>query len=199
MRLAVLALLATTACTPAAGPARDSANDTTVARRGTPDLEAARELDQQGVRAFRDGRYADAIRYFHAAYRLGGPSSELWNVARSRERMDDPETAAGAIEQYLTQRDLSTEDRGEAQRELDTLRSRVSVLTVTTVPSGAVVVVDGKQTVGPTPVSVEVHAGPHSISVHHEGYATAVRPLQARFGRAVIVAVDLAREGAEKR
>src|ERR1019366_5558773 len=115
MRLAVLALLAP------AGGARAGAREPGVddvgasARRSKPNLEAARELDQQGVRAFRDGRFSDAIRYFLSAYRLGGPSSELWNVARSRERMDDAETAAGAIEQYLAQRDLTSQDRAEAE------------------------------------------------------------------------------------
>src|ERR1700744_293062 len=58
-----------------------------------PTVDAARELDQQGVRSFRAGRYADAIDYFRAAYRLGGPSSELWNIVRCREGMDDAEGA----------------------------------------------------------------------------------------------------------
>src|ERR1700722_2735647 len=172
MRLAVLALLATTACAQVDARGSSPPGAAGVARRGSPDLEAARELDQQGVRAFVDGRYADAIRYFLVAYRYGGPSSGLWNIARSRERMDDPDAAAAAIEQYLAQQDLSPGDRTQAVRELEVLRDRVSVLTVTTVPSGAVVVIDGKQTVGPTPVSVEIHAGPHSIAIHHEGYAT---------------------------
>jgi hypothetical protein len=188
MRFAVLALLATTACVQAG--ARDPGVDDVGAsgRRSKPDLEAARELDQQGVRAFRDGRFSDAIRYFLSAYRLGAPSSELWNVARSRERMDDAETAAGAIEQYLSQ----------AERELQALRLRPSVLTVITVPSGAVVTVDGKQTAGPTPVSLEIRSGPHTIAVHHDGYTTETRPLESRFGRAVIVSLDLAGGGPEK-
>jgi len=198
MRLAVLALLATTACAPvgAREPGVDDAR--APARRSRLDLEAARELDQQGVRAFRDGRFSDAIRYFLSAYRLGAPSSELWNVARSRERMDDAETAASAIQQYLAQQDLSTQDRAEAERELQALRGRPSVLTVITVPSGAVVTVDGKQTAGPTPVSLEIRPGPHTIAVHHDGYTTETRPLESRFGRAVIVSLDLAGNGPGK-
>ena len=63
----------------------------------------------------------------------------------------------------------------------------------------AVVTVDGKQTAGPTPVSLDVRAGPHTIAVHHDGYTTETRPLESRFGRAVIVWLDLVRGGAEKR
>jgi hypothetical protein len=196
MRLAAFALVATAACAPA-GSRTPEPRETT--RRVRPELEAARELDQQGVRSFREGRYADAIRYFVAAFRLGGPSSELWNVARSRERMDDAEGAAASIEQYLTQRDLLPQDRAEAERELQALRARASVLTVTTVPAGALVMVDGRPAAGPTPVSIEVHAGPHTLSIHRDGYATEVRPLEARLGRAVIVSLELVRAGRETR
>jgi hypothetical protein len=182
MRLAVLALLATAACVQPGAHASDPATEGVASAHSKPDLDAARELDQQGVRAFREGRFSDAIRFFLSAYRLGGPSSELWNVARSRERMDDAETAATAIEQYLAQRDLSPQDRAEAEHELASLRGRPSILTVITVPPGAVVTLDGKPAPGPTPVSLEVH---------HDGYATQTRPLEARFGRAVIVSLEL--------
>jgi hypothetical protein len=193
MRALAPLLLAAAACLPAGSRARDLAGDDASIRRVALDLDAARELDQEGVRSFRDGRYVDAIRYFRAAYRLGGPPSELWNVARCRERMDDAEGAAAAIEQYLAQRDLSPQDRAEAEREVAALRGRPSVLTVITSPPGAIVIVDGRAIAPPTPVSIEIRAGAHSIAVHHDGFATETRPLEARFGRAVLVSLLLAR------
>jgi len=198
-RLAVVALLATAACATPGLRGPDPADDATLARRSRADLDSARELDQEGVRAFREGRYADAIRYFRSSYRLGGPASELWNIARSRERMDDPEGAAQAIEQYLAHRDLSALDRAEAEREAAALRARPSMLTVTTTPAGAVVTLDGRQTVGPTPVSVAIAPGAHTLVVRREGFAVQTRPLEARFGRAVIVSLELARAGTETR
>ncbi len=198
-RIGLVALLASAACVqpPARAPAR--AEDEPLGRSGAADLDAARELDQEGVRAFREGRFADAARYFHSSYRLGGPSSELWNIARCRERMDDPEGASAALDQYLAQRDLGAADRAEAEREAAALRARPSVLTVTTIPAGASVVIDGRQTAGPTPVSVEIRPGPHTIVVRRDGFAPQARPLEARFGRAVIVSLELARAGAESR
>jgi hypothetical protein len=193
MRTIVIALLFTTCCTPLAGRAGAIEDDDAAILRAQTNLVAAREFDREGVRSFRDGRFADAIRYFRAAYRLGGPSSELWNVARARERVDDPEGAASALEEYLAQRDLTPQDRAEAEREERALRVRPSVLTVATNPPGAVVTVDRKQTAGPTPLSIEISAGPHTISVRREGYAVETQPLQARFGRAVIVSLDLER------
>jgi hypothetical protein len=164
-----------------------------VSIRSHSDVTAARELDREGIRSYREGRYVDAIRYFRGAYRLGGPSSELWNIARTREKIDDLEGADSAIQEYLAKRDLSAQDRAEADREGRALRARASVLTVTTSPAGAMVVIDGRQTAGPTPVSVEISAGRHTIAVRRDGYAADSRPLEARFGRAVIVALDLVR------
>ena len=189
--LAALVLLGAAACVENETHVYTSGDGDEIRTKIKPSLESARELDQEGVRAFKEGRYADAVRYFSVAYRMGGPPSELWNMARARERMDQPEEAARAIEEYLGQRDLSSSDRADGERELRALHTRPSMLTITTNPAGAVVTVDGKQTVGPTPVSVAVRAGPHTIAVHHEGYLTVTRPLEARFGRAVIVSLDL--------
>ncbi len=68
------------------------------------------------------------------------------------------------------------------------------MLTVTTVPSGAVVVIDDHQTAGPTPPDGRGRrGGPHSLTVRHDGYAPETRPFEARYGRAVIVSLDLER------
>jgi hypothetical protein len=82
--LAIAASLALSSCAPERASTREA-----VRPAANISIESARELDQQGVRAFRAGRYADAERYFRTSFTLGGPSSELWNIARARERLDD--------------------------------------------------------------------------------------------------------------
>jgi hypothetical protein len=156
-----------------------------------PNVAAARELDQQGVVGFRDGRFGDAARYFRAAFHLGGPSSELWNLARAYEKLDDAEDADRAITEYLAQPELSPQDRTDAEHEAHALRGRSSVLTITTTPAGAVVSVDGKSVPGTTPLSFEIAAGEHVVVVKHGGYAAETRTFDAHFGRAVIVPLDL--------
>jgi PEGA domain len=189
----VIAFLGAVAC---AHPASPGDLDTASARgRDHPNLEAARAFDQSGVASFRDGHYADAIRYFRASYRMGGPSSELWNLARCRERLDDAEGAARAIDEYLAQRDLAPADRAEAERELRSLRARPSLLTVATSPAGAVATLDSRQVLGTTPVSAEVPPGSHTLSIRRDGYAAVTHPFEARYGHAVIVSLDLAQAG----
>jgi PEGA domain len=150
------------------------------------DVERARTLDQQGVRAFREGRYNDAIRYFAEAYKLGGPSSELWNIARCDVKLDDPEAASVMLERYLACSDLSADDRAGARRELDELHHRPSTVTIASSPEGAVVFVDGKR-IGKTPASTDVSAGEHVVVVQHDSYSPHVDRVVARFGRAIIV------------
>ncbi len=189
IRSFAIGLLAATGCVPR--PVQSAADEHVTTGRH-PNVEAARELDQAGVRSFRDGRYVDAARYFRAAHDLGGPSSELWNLARCRERLDDAEGAAATFEDYLARHDLAPQDRAEAQREAQALRTRISIVTVTTTPSGATVTLDAKQALGQTPLSVEVPPGSHLLVIRREGYSVEKRPFDARFGRAVIVSLDLA-------
>jgi hypothetical protein len=160
-----------------------------VARADSPsegDVQRARALDQQGVRAYREGRYNDAIRYFSEASKLGGPSSELWNIARCYVKLDQPEAASEALGRYLAQPDLSADDRAGARRELEELAHRPSTLTVASSPTGALVAVDGKR-VGRTPTTVDVSAGDHTVAVQRAGYPPHVEHVVAHFGRAIIV------------
>jgi hypothetical protein len=192
-RSSLVALLALAGCAQGVGYAKGVDEEPASHARVTPDLESARELDQSGVRAFKEGLFADAIRFFRAAYRKGGPSAELWNIARCEERLDDGERAAHSIEEYLAQQDLAPAERAEGERELRLLSSRTSMLTVTTVPSGAAVSIDGRAAGASTPLTVDVPPGAHTLAIRHDGYATETRPFEARYGRAVIVSLDLAR------
>jgi Tfp pilus assembly protein PilF len=97
----------------------------------------ARALNQQGVRAYLEGRYGDALRYFEAALRFGGPPSELWNIARCQQRLDDAESAAATLARYLEVASLTADERAEAKRELAEIQGRPSRLTVVSAPHGA--------------------------------------------------------------
>ncbi len=202
MRVAVRAAAATLAALASSGGAgacapRQGTGAAAAAGEGVPgqagaNLEAARELDQQGVKAFAEGRYADAVRLFRAAQTLGGPPSEIWNVARSLEQLDDAEGACSAIDEYLASRGLDSDDRAEAERKSQALKTRPSWLTVTTTPGGASVAVDGQAVGGPTPTTVPIRAGVHALLVQRAGFSPESRVVEARFGRALVVVLDLA-------
>jgi hypothetical protein len=179
---AIVALLAVTGCMPPFDPS---------SHRPLPSVDAARELDQLGVRSFREGRFSDAATYFRAAFDRGGPSTELWNLARAEERRDDLEAAESALAEYVARGDLAPSDRAEAEQELRSLRARASTLTVTTTPEGATVAVDGKAALGVTPLSVAIAPGDHTVTAQRAGFVAAVQVVKARLGRALAVSLDL--------
>ena len=163
------------------------------------DLARARELDQQGVRAFREGHYRDAIKLFTEAYHLGGPSSEIWNIARCHQKLDEPEQADAEFERYLGQSDLTPEDRAQATKELDELKKSPSMLSVDSDPPGATVLVDGKKPAsgtGVTPTAVEVPPGKHAVRVEKSGVGAYDQEVEARYGRAILVQAKLRGAGA---
>lgn len=162
--------------------------------RGSEDIARARALDQQGAKAYQDGRYNDAIRYFEEAYRLGGPPFELWNVAKCHLHLDQPEQAAEMLEKYLATPDLPPDDRAEATQQLEELKKRPSTLTIASSPSGASVTIDGKPEPNKTPFSVNVPPGPHDVSLTHSNHVVYNKRVEAKYGRAIIIDASLAKE-----
>lgn len=164
--------------------------------RGAEDLARARVLDQQGAKAYGDGRYNDAIRYFEEAHRLGGPPFELWNIAKCHVRLDQPEQAAEMLERYLATPTLPSEDREEASQQLDVLKRRPSPLTIASIPTGAAITLDGHAVDGSprTPTSFVVQPGMHTITLTHPSHAVYTQQLEAKYGRAIILDVPLARD-----
>src|ERR1700722_9628794 len=145
------------------------------------DLARARVLDQQGVRAYRGERYNDAIRFFEEARKLGGPASEIWNIAKCHVRMDEPEEAAKDIEDYLDQKGLSAADRAEAEQQLREIQRHHSMVTVASSPAGATVYLDGHRWAGVTPATVDVAPGDHTVTIQLAGYESLDRSITAKF------------------
>lgn len=195
--LIALALEAALASTPA--PALAQARAPVAGPRTSEDLARARVLDQQGAKAYGDGRYNDAIRYFEESHRLGGPPFELWNVAKCHVRLDQPEQAAEMLERYLATPTLPADDREEATQQLESLRRRTSTLTIASNPTGAAVTFDGRiaEGGGKTPSSFTVQPGQHTITLTSPKYAVYTQTFDARYGRAIILDVTLTKD--EKR
>jgi hypothetical protein len=164
--------------------------------RTAEDLARARVLDKEGAKAYGDGRYNDAIRYFEEAHRLGGPPFELWNIAKCHLRLDQPEQAAEMLQRYLATTTLPAEDRQEATQQLEELRRRPSTLTIASVPTGATVTLDGRVPAegGRTPTSLSVQPGSHTIVLTYPKHATYSQTFDVRYGRAIILDVPLQKD-----
>ncbi len=161
-----------------------------------PDLKRAHELDAQGGRAFRDGRFKDAILFFTEAYRFGAPPIELWNVAKCHMKLDEPEAAEDAFRRYLEEPNLTAGDRADATQELEELRGRPSTLAIDSEPTGATFTIDDSPNArGTTPGSIDIPPGRHHVHVEKEKAGAYDVDVDARLGRALILHAKLGSEG----
>lgn len=162
-------------------------------RAPTADLKRARELDGQGSRAFKDGRFKDAITFFGEAFRYGAPSIEIWNIAKCHLKLDEPEAAEDSFRKFLEQPDLTAQDRADATQELNELRGRPSTLAIDSDPSGATFTIDNAAASrGTTPGSIDIPPGRHHVHVEKEKVGAYDVDVDARLGRALIVQGHLA-------
>jgi hypothetical protein len=169
-----------------------SARPVVALRSAAPNYDRARELNEAGVDAYRAQHLRDAIEYFHESWRLRGEALVLLNEALCHEQLGEPEIEASLIEEYLKQPGLRPEDRTEPQRTLATLKSRPSRLTIVTTPAGALLSIDGHAQPGiATPLTTTIVAGMHTVVVKKDGFQPESHAIEASFGRAVILELDL--------
>jgi len=140
-------------------------------------VEARRELAKQkfddGANAYRDGRYADAIRLFLQSDELSPSPALSFNIARVYERQDD---SAGALRWYrdYLRRSPEAKNASEVRRRTAELAARlaesgVQLLGIWSVPTPASVLIDGRDR-GSTPLSVELPPGKHHLSLRALGF-----------------------------
>jgi tetratricopeptide (TPR) repeat protein len=150
-----------------------------VALAQSPPAEAespAKAAYRAGVEHFKKQQFADAIREFNKAYRLDPNPVLVFNMARAFEELKQ---YASAIEYYKRYLEMAPQapDRAKVEdslRALEILQKAAAteakvMLTVTSVPDGAKVLVDGRE-VGVTPLKAEVPAGHRYLAVEAPGY-----------------------------
>lgn len=133
----------------------------------------ARDLYEQGARAYRERRFEAAIEQFLAADRLAPRAPLAFNVARAYEKLEQPARALQYYRAYL-QRGADGRNRSEVEarvRELEaTLAQRgVQQVTVVSSPPGASILIDG-EALGTTPSTFEAKLGTHEVVAEREGY-----------------------------
>ena len=129
---------------------------------------------EQGMEAYRQGRYRAAIEQFQEADRLA-PSPRLsFNVARAYEQMDDGPHALAAYRDYL-RRLPSAENAAEtsiriSELELELQKTGVQQLSVMATPPGATVIIDDISR-GVAPWTGELSPGSHRLLLRLRGYS----------------------------
>lgn len=159
--LVTLALVALVALAPLAlARAQDTAPSSDEARA----LEA-RTLFEEGVRASREERWAEALDFFRRSRALVPRPSTLFNVAIALDRLGRVRASIAAIDEYLAISDPEADaaDRREAMRLRVEAEARLARLVLRVDPRDARVTLDGAPLEGEGERATPVDPGDHVI------------------------------------
>lgn len=145
-----------------------------------------------GNEAYARGHYVEALRSYFASYRLVPNRNVLFNIARCYEAL----TRYNEAYRYyndLAQERLPEADEAEVRRALERLRPKVALVSVTTEPPGAEVLVDREDLGirGLSPQTLALTPGQHKVMVRKEGYRPREETLSVMRGRSVSQAFTL--------
>lgn len=135
--------------------------------------EAAQRFDR-GLTLFNEGDNAGALAEFKQTYALMPNPIVLFNIGLVYAAMQRPVDAVDALSAVVGSSSLSPEQHERAQKTLEDQQARIGRLSITTVPDGARIDVDGVE-VAKTPLSapLRVAEGTHVVGAVAEGYAHA--------------------------
>jgi len=152
-----------------------------LARADAPSAEAAAEAPralanakfEEGVKAFGEHRYTDAVAAFLQADAIEPSAALSFNVARAFEHLDNPSSALRWYRDYL-RREPAAGNAVEVQARVTALSATlaergVQQLTVISTPAGASVLID-KQAAGAAPITTELKPGAHHVRLELAGH-----------------------------
>ncbi|MCU1280732.1 MAG: S-layer-like protein [bacterium] len=145
----------------------------TTARPNGELLSEAKRRFQHANVLYQDGRYADALHLYQAAYDLVPSPDILFNIGLSKEKVFDYEGCSLTFRQYLTQ----SKDEGrtaQAKERLERCRAQTLIpVKVSSLPPSAAVSVgsgEARRPSGRTPARLDLRPGTYEITVESPGY-----------------------------
>jgi hypothetical protein len=158
------------------------------------DQARARQLFEEGVAAARGEDYEAAIAAFVESFDLYPHPGTLLNLGlyqmRAGRRVDAYSTLSALMTSYGGV--ISDRARGEVGQRLHELEAALALVTITTNPAGALVLVDEVE-LGRTPLDAPLarEPGPCSVEARLEGHQTATGTIELRAGERPTVALAL--------
>lgn len=153
----------------------------------------ARFFDDAARDAYERGDYEDALELFLLSHRAAASPRTLYNVAVCSDLGGYEAEAFVFFEEYLRSGDDSDGRRAEAQRRMDALREKLSLVRVTSEPPGATIYIDRRElgTYGRTPRTIVVQPGEHEVRLELPGYLASSVQVEAEPAEEAAVRLEL--------
>lgn len=171
---------------PKAASAKDAGKPPTKA-----DREKAKAAFKRGDEKFAAGDFAGAAEAFKEANATIPAPQATYRLALSLDKAGKTSEAAAAYKEFLAAPppDKMGEQKTAAEARLKELS--VGSIKLTSNPAGATVTVDGTPASGPTPVTLSLPPGAHSIVLSSPDHEPVTRELTVAAGTSTDVAVEL--------
>ena len=151
------------------------------AQPATSSKARARELYAQGQQLFRNGEFGAAQRAFEDAYRAVPNPVVLLSVAECQVRIEDYAGALSSLKQYLAER-ANAPDRAQVEAQISNLQAKPGFVVIESVPTGAMISLDGGNTGQVTPSELPLRAGPHTIALSAPGHQPMEQQVEVTIG-----------------
>jgi hypothetical protein len=153
---------------------------------------------EQGREHLRNHEYEQAARALEISFRLSGDPHVLYDLADALRRLSRYAAAAERLRLYIDRvgPELTPEQRVELEQEIQELRSQYAVVTISTDPQGASLLL-GQRLVGTTPLEnpLKLNHGHYELHIHLDGYRDIDEDLTVAGGRALDLSYTLERMG----
>lgn len=157
-------------------------------------LAAARANYERGLKLFDEGAHDGARVEFQKAYELAPSFKILYNLGLVHKQLFDYVNALTSFERYLVEGGSNIEEprRVEVVREIESLKTRVGSINITTNVEGAEILIDDVS-VGRTPLarSVRINPGNRKISAAKTGLIPASRVVQVAGSSTTTIRLEL--------
>jgi hypothetical protein len=140
----------------------------------------ARTLFADGQKALDSGDVQTAEKDFEEAYKTLPNAAVLLKIADCRSRLSDDAGAVDALQRYLAERQ-NAPDRAEVESRINAIKQKPAVVSVTTTPTGATILVDGSDSGQVTPADLKLAPGDHTIAVQLAQYETIQQSITVEF------------------
>ncbi|MEM9691775.1 MAG: PEGA domain-containing protein [Myxococcota bacterium] len=147
--------------------------------------ESPAEHFNRGRKLYQDRDFAAAAVEFKRAYEMKPDYRVLYNLGQVYAEAKEWADALVAFEKYLADggSKIGKERREAVEDEIESLRTRVATLSVTTTPLGCEVLIDGRvRGTTPLPGGILMSSGQRSIRVRKKGYRSKEESLEVAGG-----------------
>ena len=136
----------------------------------------ARAQLENADRAYREGRYRDAIAAYLAADQLQPNPALQLSIGKAYEQLHETSRALASYREYFSRAPRAS-DRAHVQERVTALAHQlaergVQQVSVRSVPHGATVLIDNKA-LGVTPIYIDLPPGAHHLEFRLKGYTSA--------------------------